>query len=849
MIEKIKNKNELRYEAIKICLIYVVIGFAWILLSDRIVNKLINNKNTLIIVSTYKGWVYVLLTAIILYMLITSFIKKIDIKDKELFKSYEELSETYEELEATNEELIASEEELHKQVDDLNIIRKKLLESERRLNKAQAMGSIGNWEIDLTTNEVWASEEAIELYGLTSENGLLKLKDIQQVVNSNDRTKLDTSLKLLVENNIKYDVEFRINKTDTKEERYMHSIAEIQYNGLGTPIRVLGVIQDITSRKEYEIRLQNSNEELSSLYEELAASEEELRQQLDEIIASKELLEISEEKYKTLVNNSQDIIYSCDTDGVFLAVNNMFSKITKIDNSKIIGKKMSDFISNSTFIELWQSSISKVITTGETLILENKYKDDLIFNVTLSPIFNIKNDVIGVTGTNHNITESKKSEQIIKHMAYYDDLTDLPNRVFFFDTLKKEITLCREKRNKMAILFLDMDNFKRINDSLGHAFGDKLLIEVAMRLKACIRVCDIVARISGDEFSILIKDFLNINETIPIIDNILNVFSKPFNIGNSSINITSSIGVSIFPRDGEIAEDLFKNADIAMYKAKEIGKNCYQFYNANMKTEILRKLNIEVMLRKGIIEDEFLVHYQPQFDSKTKMLRGFEALVRWNNPEFGFLSPMEFIPVAEETGLIGTIGEFVLNNACNFIKKINDKYKTNLIIAVNISPIQLKQVNFYDIVTNTIDKSGIIPHNLELEVTENVFIDNFDFALKILRDLKKYGVRIALDDFGTGYSSLSYLKKLPIDLLKIDKCFIDEICEANSKNDFTDVMISLVHKLNIEALAEGVENKFQYEYLVNADIDSIQGFYLGKPLSEEDTEKLIIKSEIFEFLE
>ena len=507
---------------------------------------------------------------------------------------------------------------------------------------------------------------------------------------------------------------------------------------------------------------------------------------------------------------------------------------------KIIGKKMNEIICDSGNID-WERDLKKVVNFGETLILENKFGEDTIFNVTLSPIFDMRNKVVGVTGTNRNVTEAKKSEQIIRRMAYYDNLTNLPNRVFFFDELENEIAVAKNNCTKLVILFLDMDNFKRVNDSLGHGFGDELLKEASKRLHSCMRENDIVARISGDEFSVLLKNVGNINEALPILDIISSAFYEAFHIGNSSINMTSSIGVSVFPDDGELPEELIRSADIAMYKAKELGKNRYEFFNIHMKNELLRKLNMEVMLRKAITEEEFILYYQPQFDAKTEKLRGLEALIRWNNPELGFLNPLEFISIAEETGLIGAIGDWVINTACSFGKKINDKYGSNIIIAVNISPIQLKLSDFYTGVIEAINKTGINPSNLELEVTENIFIDNFEFALDLLNSFKEYGVRISLDDFGTGYSSLSYLKKLPIDLLKIDKSFIDEINILNPKNDFIESIISLIHKLDIKALAEGVENKFQKEYLEKVDIDSIQGFYFSKPLPEDEVEKSLIQ--------
>lgn len=835
---KINNKNKFKYEPTKISIIYLITGFIWILFSDKIANNLVTNKDMLTIVSTYKGWFYVLITSGMLYMLIKSLLKKVDSVEKKLNENYEELSSTYEELEATNEELIASDEELSKQVDELNMTSNKLIKSERRLKRAQAISKVGNWEFDLIKQVTWGSSEAFQIYGVGKEEGIMPLAFIKSIVVPEDRFKMDKAMDLLLKENIKYDIEFKIKRADNGEERHIHAVAEAEYDFNGNGLRVLGVIQDITQRKINETKLRNSNEELSALYEELAASEEELRQQLDEILTSKELLELSEERYKSIVNNSKDIIYSCTHDGIFLAINNRFSELTKIPESKIIGKKMSEIASHNASAE-WERTLKKVVSSRKTLIVENTYNEDTIFSITLSPIFDIKNNVIGVTGTNHNITEAKKSEEIIMRMAYYDDLTSLPNRVFFFDKLQTEIHVARENSTKLAILFLDMDNFKRVNDSLGHSIGDELLKEASLRLSACMRDGDTVARISGDEFSVLLKNVETTNEILPIIDSILSVFYEAFHIGNSSVNMTSSIGISVFPDDGEFPEELIRSADIAMYKAKDLGKNSYQFFNINMKNELLRKLNIEVMLRKAITEEEFILYYQPQFDAKTKKLRGLEALIRWNNSELGFLNPLEFIFIAEETGLISIIGDWVLNTACNFAKKINDKYGISTIIAVNISPIQLKLNNFYDNVIDAINKSGISPSNLELEVTENIFIDNLEFALKVLNDLKEYGVRISLDDFGTGYSSLSYLKELPIDLLKIDKSFIDEINISNPKNDFIESIISLIHKLDIEALAEGVETRFQYEYLVSADIDNIQGFYLGKPLPEDEVEKAL----------
>jgi diguanylate cyclase (GGDEF)-like protein len=438
-----------------------------------------------------------------------------------------------------------------------------------------------------------------------------------------------------------------------------------------------------------------------------------------------------------------------------------------------------------------------------------------------------------------HLKELKITNNKLTHMAYYDSLTELPNKVLFSNRLINGIESLKFYDTKMVILFIDLDNFKIVNDTLGHALGDELLKEAASRLQSSTRECDFVARISGDEFSVLIQNMDKISNVISIIERILNAFGKPFCIGNSSINMSASIGASIYPDDGILEEDLLRSADIAMYKAKELGKNGYQFFNVSMKNELLKKLNIEVMLRKAIKQDEFELHYQPQFDVKSRKLRGYEALIRWNSPELGYLYPGEFISIAEETGLILAIGEWVLNTACALGSEINTKHGSNLIVAVNISPIQLRQTKFYDVVIKAINNSGIKPENLELEVTENIFINNFDAALKVLNNLRQYGVRIALDDFGIGFSSLSYLKKLPINLLKIDKSFISEIDDFNSENKMAGSIISLVHNLNIETLAEGVEKEVQLEYLMNSNCDILQGYYLSRPISKVELVQIV----------
>lgn len=609
--------------------------------------------------------------------------------------------------------------------------------------------------------------------------------------------------------------------------------------------------EEITTTEE-ELRQQMEELIQTTLYQELRESEDELRRQLAVIQTNRELIALSEERYKTLVNNSRDVIYSCDCNGVITTINERFCEVEGLPKEAIIGKTMIDIQKDSCYIEEWKNAFSRAINNGKassfTCSCEMKVGRGVGHcNVTISPWFDLKRKIIGVIGINHDITTIKENEKMIRHMACYDFITDLPNRVLFLDRLKKAIQLSKKRATQVIVVILDLDNFKVVNDTLGHAMGDALLVETSRRLLKCIDKKDTAARLGGDEFSLLIEDVEQEDDIFYLMKRIKLAFEEPFKINNGTISLTASIGVSIYPDDGDTNEELLNNATTAMYKAKKSEKNGYQFFNFKMKHELLQKANIERLLRKAIKNNEFVLHYQPQY-TVTGGLRGFEALIRWNSPEMGFLSPMEFIPIAEETGLIIQIGEWVLDTATLTCKKFEDKYGCDLIMAVNISPIQLKQNKFGEIVMEAIKSSGLKPTSLELEITESSLIDNYDSVVNKLEKFKELGVGIALDDFGTGYSSLSYLKKLPINLLKIDKSFVQEIDFLDPHNDLTESIIALVKKLNIKTMAEGVETLEQLNYLINAKCDYIQGYYLGKPGPEELVGGIIEKGSIREFL-
>lgn len=435
--------------------------------------------------------------------------------------------------------------------------------------------------------------------------------------------------------------------------------------------------------------------------------------------------------------------------------------------------------------------------------------------------------------------DMKENEEKLNYLAFFDVLTELPNRKMIINRLDILITLSMEKKMKFAMIFIDLDNFKRINDSMGHHAGDLLLQEVALRLKAVIHPDDMLGRLGGDEFALIIQRQLEEDEIITYLESLRKEILKKFYIENTELTISASFGISVYPRDGDNSTDLLKCSDTAMYKVKEDGKNGVQFFNKEMKDRIFMRMELEKRLLESIENDELYLVYQPQYRSDTKKLRGFETLIRWNSPELGFVSPVTFIPVAEETKFINQMGRWILRTACKKFKELQDKYHFNAILSVNISAVQIMEPSFVHMIIGILNETGVHPYNLEIEITESIFISSMDYVIDVLNQLKDIGINIALDDFGTGYSSLSYLQMLPIDTLKIDKVFIDSIIGKGKDKHIVGPIISLVHQMDISVVAEGVEDTTQLEYLKEHSCDCIQGYIWGKPLNEEELNKLL----------
>lgn len=434
----------------------------------------------------------------------------------------------------------------------------------------------------------------------------------------------------------------------------------------------------------------------------------------------------------------------------------------------------------------------------------------------------------------------QQNEQKLNFLALYDSLTELPNRKMIFDRLELLIRISKTEHMQFSLIFIDLDNFKKVNDSLGHHAGDVLLKAAVERLKTVIHPEDLLGRLGGDEFALIIQRHLNEKEMLYYLEGIKETLLEPFIIEDSKFTISASLGVSMFPQDGDNATEIMKSADTAMYKAKEQGRNTIQFYSIEMKHEILKRIEFESILRDAIENNKLHLVYQAQYKLHPKQLRGIEVLTRWNSEVLGFVSPAEFIPIAEETGMIIPLGEWIIRTACQKSKDIFDQFQLNVVMSINISAVQIMDPSFVSMVKHIIHETQCNPRNIEFEITESVFISSMEYVSNILNELKQLGIRIALDDFGTGYSSLNYLQTLPIDTLKIDKSFISSIDQQQHKKPIVGSIISLVHQMNISVVAEGVENETQLHYLSDQHCDYIQGFYWGRPLPDEELEQLLI---------
>ena len=566
-----------------------------------------------------------------------------------------------------------------------------------------------------------------------------------------------------------------------------------------------------------------------------AGLEERVMQRTSELSEANKHLNLQAAALKAAAN----AIVITDFHGTIIWVNRAFTTMTGYGQEEIVGKNPNLLNSGeqpeSYYAELWSTILSGKVWKGEIV---NRRKDGTTYTeeMTITPVS--LEDTGNPTNTyfiaiKQDITQRKAAEKQIQFLAYYDALTGLPNRTLLQDRLSKALAGARRRKDKVALLFLDLDGFKTINDSLGHSVGDLVLQEVAERLKRFAREQDTVARVGGDEFLIVLTAVKDAADAAVAAERLMHAMTVELVIQGRSLSISCSIGIGIFPEHGTDGETLIKNADAAMYCAKESGCNSFRFFSEGMNAEAMERLTLEHGLRLALEKRELFLVYQPQMDIATGKTTGLEALLRWQHPELGLVRPDKFIRIAENSGLIIPIGEWVLRTACSQARKWQDEGLLAVPVAVNVSAVQFRQEDFCELIGRVLWETGLAPQYLEMELTESLLLSNTHVTLSVLQNLRAMGLKLAIDDFGTGYSSLSYLRQFPVSKLKIDRSFIRDVAVNPDDAAITTAIIGMAKSLNLKVIAEGVEDEAQMSFLRARQCDEIQGYYFSKPLVVE----------------
>ena len=553
----------------------------------------------------------------------------------------------------------------------------------------------------------------------------------------------------------------------------------------------------------------------------------------------------SEEKYRTILESIQEGYFEVDLEGNLTFINGSMCRIAGCSREELMGSNHQHFTDKITAKKVYRA-FNKVYRTGNPIEsfdwqVIGKTGEERQVESSISLRRDSSEKPIGFKGILRDITERKRMEQKLNHMATHDALTELPNRLMFSEILNHAIQRAKHHDLQLAVFFIDLDRFKSINDSLGHDAGDLLLKKMAIRFKQSLRTRDIIARLGGDEFIILTEDIEGINQVEALAQKIHSTVMQPVLLADEECRVTTSIGISLYPRDGEDEQTLMKNADMAMYLAKEQGRNNYQFYAENIQIQAYERFSIETNLRRALERNELHLTYQAKLDFKTNLVTGVEALLRWDNPYLGSVSPTQFIPVAEEIGLIVPIGRWVLKTACAQNVAWQRQGLPPVRIAVNLSLRQVMDDNLINDIRQALEESGMAPDLLELEITESMALHNPARQFALMMRLKEMGVRIAIDDFGTGYSALSQLKHFPIDTLKVDRSFIRNLPHDPENKAITEAIIAMGKTLSLTVVAEGVETSEQDDFLREKVCDEMQGFYFSKPVAADQFAELLRK--------
>lgn len=658
---------------------------------------------------------------------------------------------------------------------------------------------------------IYVSDGCKDLTGYFPDDLMFNnLLSYEEVIFKDDRHSVRAAIDEAVKLGVRFEIEYRIRHANT-DIVWVCERGNPIYDANGQVHSIEGFIQNITKRKMAELSLH----------------EAELR-------------------YRSIFENAIEGIFQTSPNGNYLIVNPALANIYGYSSPEELISVLNNIQQQlyvlpgrrEEFVEAMLANQS--VHNFESLV----YKKDNT-TIWISENARMVHDKAGnlqyYEGTVEDITARKNYDYILDHQAKHDSLTGLPNRYMLNDRLQQSFNFADRHQNKMAVAFVDLDQFKLINDSMGHEVGDELLLIMAKRLSCSIREVDTVVRLGGDEFVILLTNIESVNDVLISMQRVLAAIAAPCVINDLDYVVTSSIGISIYPDDGMEPNTLLKNADSAMYKAKKAGRNNYQIYTQELNEALTERVTMEYRLRLAVENGEFLLHYQPKVNFATGQISGAEALIRWQTPEGELIPPIKFIHIAEETGLIESIGEWVLIEACKKAKELKEKMGRPIPIAVNVSPLQFNQPNLVQIIENALALSNLEPECLELEITESTLIDDAAKFIKTLHALKKIGIKLAIDDFGTGYSSLAYLKDFPIDRLKIDKAFVSKLENDPANTAILKAIIVLGQSLGMKVIAEGVETRYQHDYLQSIGCDELQGYYFSKPILASEFEALLLK--------
>jgi diguanylate cyclase (GGDEF)-like protein/PAS domain S-box-containing protein len=671
-----------------------------------------------------------------------------------------------------------------------------LRESEKRLREAQRIAQVGSWELDLASGRLNWSDEIFRLFEIDKGAFGASYEAFLNAIHPDDRERVHQAYQDALATHTPYEIVHRLRMADGRI-KWVNERGETHYDEHGQAVRSSGTVQDITARKQ---------------------GEEALR------------------LYASVFEHSGEAILIADRDRRIVAVNPAFTRLTGYGIDEIRGEDprilAAEPTPDETYRAIWDTLEQTGFWQGE---ISGRRRDGTLYPKWMSA--SVARDADG-TLTHYvasftDISERKRAEAQIAQLAYHDTLTGLLNRFSLTSQLEHALAMTHRDQRELAVIFLDLDRFKSINDTKGHAVGDQLLVEVARRLRDALRESDIVARLGGDEFVVALTEVEDAAAVARVADKLLHALAQRYLIGEDELHSTASLGVAFYPFDGEDGETLMKNADTAMYHAKSQGRNNVQFFTAEMNQIAVKRLELDHDLRIAVECRQFELHYQPQLDSRDGRIVGVEALVRWNHPREGLVSPAGFISVVEETGLILQLGEWVLNEACCQLRAWRDAGVRELTMAVNLSALQLHSPRLIDQVTHVLEKYGLAGSDLELEITESVAMHDPDASISQLKALRDLGVRLSIDDFGTGYSSLSYLKLLPIHTLKLDRSFVRDIETDSNDVAICTATIALAHSLGLAVIAEGVETEAQRALLASHHCDFMQGYLFSRPLPAE----------------